>query len=150
MIETAVDNRIRHWLLLLSLLSLGATVVELLLQDHTGEPLQLLPFALCAIGIAAIIIMLMRPVQSSLFGLRLAMLIVGGGGVLGAIIHLQRNIAFEQEIRPNAALVDAILNGLKGASPLLAPGTLVFAALVALIATYRHPALGQSDKPLLR
>ena len=51
---------------------------------------------------------------------------------------------------PNAALMDAVLNGLKGASPLLAPGTLIFAALLALIATYRHPALGQLNTPVSR
>jgi hypothetical protein len=146
MIGATVEDRIRRWLLLLSLLSLGATVIELILQDHTGEALQLLPFALCAVGIVAIFVALLRPGQATLFGLRLTMLIVGGGGVLGVVIHLLRNMAFEQEIRPNAAMVDVILNGLKGVSPLLAPGTLVFAALLALIATYAHPTLVRPTK----
>ncbi|MEP7291582.1 MAG: hypothetical protein ABI835_07345 [Chloroflexota bacterium] len=32
---------------------------------------------------------------------------------------------------------------MKGANPLLAPGILVFAAVVALLATYYHPVLRQ-------
>ncbi len=52
-----------------------------------------------------------------------------------------RNLSFEQEVRPNAEMGDMVMNALKGASPLLAPGALVFAGLLAIAATYYHPAL---------
>lgn len=141
-----VEGRIRRWLLILSVLSFGVTVVELILQEHTGEPLQLLPFALCGIGIVAVLAVLLRPGRSTIVMMRITMLIVGMGGVLGLAVHLLRNIGFEQEIRPNAATLDVVLNALKGASPLLAPGAIVFAALLGIIAAYEHPRLGQPQQ----
>jgi hypothetical protein len=56
-------------------------------------------------------------------------------------LHLFDNFAFEREIRPNAALVDVIINALRGVNPLLAPGILALAAALAIAATYRHPVL---------
>ncbi len=77
--------------------------------------------------------------------MRIAMLVTVAGGVFGMAIHLYTNFTFEQDIRPNAAVGDLILSTLKGAAPLLAPGILVFAALIALIATYYHPLLGRRE-----
>lgn len=88
---------------------------------------------------------LLRPQRLTLWALRAAMLVVGLGGLAGMVIHLLENLAFEQEIRPNAAAAELFGEALKGASPLFAPGVLVFAALVALIATYAHPALNRRE-----
>jgi hypothetical protein len=63
------------------------------------------------------------------------------GGLLEIGLHLWNNFGFEREIRPNAAMGDAFINTLEGANPLLAPGILVVAALIAVAATYYHPAL---------
>ena len=57
--------------------------------------------------------------------------------------HIEHNLAFELEIRPNASASDVWLDALKGASPLLAPGVLGLAASLALAATYQHPALAR-------
>jgi hypothetical protein len=76
--------------------------------------------------------------------LRIAMVIVGLGGMIGMGIHMLENFTFEQDIRPNEALIDTLVATLKGAAPFLAPGVLVFAAIVALAATYYHPALGKA------
>ncbi len=72
------------------------------------------------------------------------MVIVGLGGLTGMSIHMLENFSFERDIRPNAALLDTLVATLKGAAPLLAPGVLVFAAMIALAATYYHPALEKS------
>jgi hypothetical protein len=136
-----VEDRIRRLLLILSVLSFGVTTIELILQEHTGEPLQLFPFALCGVGGIAAVAALTRPQRSTLMALRWLMGAVAIGGMVGVLVHLQRNFAFEQEIRASAALPDMILNALKGASPLFAPGALVFAALLGLLATYAHPIL---------
>ena len=136
MTQETVEGRLRRFLLLLTLFIFAGTVAELLLEDHTQEALQFVPFILCALGFIAVMGVLLRPQRSTLLVLRVVMIIVGAGGVVGSLIHLLRNIAFEQEIRPNAALMDAILAGFKGASPLFAPGLLTIAALLALAATY--------------
>jgi hypothetical protein len=70
------------------------------------------------------------------------MLLIAAGGVLGMMLHVQANVGFEQEIRPSAAIGELILPTLKGASPLVAPGVMVFAALLAWAATYAHPVMG--------
>ena len=141
----AVEARIRQFLLILSLLSLGATVAELILHEHTGELLQWIPFFLCGFGAVAVIAALARPGQTTLRWLRVAMVIVAVGGLFGVFIHLRENMLFEQEIRPNAAGMDVLLNALKGASPLFAPAALLFAALLGLLATYYHPVFSRRE-----
>jgi len=138
-----IESRLRRFLLVLTLFIFMGTVVELVLQEHTGETLQLIPFFLCAIGGAAVLAALLRPGRSTLLALRGVMVLVAGGGMLGSVLHLVNNFAFQQEIRPNAAATDLVIETLHGANPLLAPGILIFAAVLALAATYYHPALGK-------
>jgi hypothetical protein len=142
-----INQRLRQFLLLLSGFTLLMTLVELLLAEHTGEALQVLPLMLAALGIVALLLALLRPGRASLIALRLVMLLVGLTGALGAAVHLLRNYEFEQEIRPNAAASELVMHTLQGAAPLLAPGVLLFAALVALAATYYHPLLIRPDSP---
>jgi hypothetical protein len=140
-----VESRIRQFLLILSILSIGATLTELILLEHTDGLLQLIPFGLSGIGAVVVIAALLRPRRTTLRWLRVAMVIVAVGGLFGVGIHLRENILFEQDIRPNAATLDIIVNAVKGASPLFAPSALVFAALLALLATYYHPVFGRRE-----
>jgi hypothetical protein len=138
-----VENRLRQMLFIITACVFLGTPVELLLHDHTGETLQRIPFFLCASGLIAVVAVLIRPQRITVRAVRVIMPIVAAGGLLGIGLHLFNNVAFEQEIRPSAEAGEALLAGLKGANPLLAPGILVFAAIVALVATYAHPALGK-------
>lgn len=141
MTDAETDGRIRRFLLGLTGLIFALTPVELWLADHTGEPAQAIPFVLCGLGLAAVAGVLLRPQRWTLVGLRATMVLVAAGGVVGGALHLLGNVRFEQEIRPSATLAEAFLSGLKGANPLLAPGLLVIAALIALAASYHHPAM---------
>jgi hypothetical protein len=145
MTDSTVENRLRRLLLIISAFVFLGTPVELWLEDHTGETLQWIPFLLCAAGLIAAVAVLIRPQRMTILALRITMPIVAAGGLLGMGLHLLNNVAFEQEIRPSAAAGEALLAGLKGASPLLAPGILVLAAVVSLAATYYHPALGRRE-----
>jgi hypothetical protein len=135
-------------LLILAVFIFAGTLVELLLEEHTQEALQYIPFVLCGLGIAVIVAALLRPVRRTILALRRSMGVIVAGGLLGMGLHLYRNFLFEQEIRPNAAAADLLLETLQGASPLVAPGILSFAALMVLIAIYDHPALEKSGKRL--
>jgi hypothetical protein len=73
--------------------------------------------------------------------MRGAMTLMVMGSGLGLGLHLLNNYQFEQEIRPSAAAVDVFQEALKGANPLLAPGILALAGLLAIAATTYHPAL---------
>ena len=142
-----IDRRLRRFLLFLSVLALVTTLVELWLQNHDQELLQWLPWGLSGLGLLALIFALVRPNRLSLYLLRGVMAVVGLGSLVGITVHLLRNIEFQQDIHPTQTFSDYFVAALKGAAPLLAPGALLFAALIALAATYHHPALRGAAEP---
>ena len=136
-----VLRRLRLFLLVLAGLVFAGAVVELVLSEHTETLVQWIPFILSGLGMAAILAALISPQRLTLMALRLVMVLVVLGSLLGVYEHLVNNIGLEQEIRPNAAVGGVFMEALKGASPLLAPGMLAVAAIIAIAATYYHPAL---------
>jgi hypothetical protein len=136
-----VANRLRRFLLLLAALLCLGTLGELFLVDHMGEPLQLLPFALCGVGLVALIAVYFWPRRNTIWSLRIVMLLVALGGLLGIYEHLDGNRAFALEINQQASGSALLSSTLTGASPPLAPGVLIVTAIVAQAATYYHPAL---------
>lgn len=134
-------NRLRTFLLALAaFLSIG-TVVELAFTKHWESPIQLIPFVLCGLGLIAIALFLFKPMHRNITLLRWVMILNFVGSLFGIFEHVEENINFALEIKPSTAGLDLILKGLGGANPLLAPGMLAFAALIALAATYYHPLL---------
>jgi hypothetical protein len=140
---TTVEQRLRFFLLAIAGCICAGTIVELLLAEHTETAVQLVPFALCGMGLLAVVAALVRPRRGTLIALRVVMPLLIFGSLFGVYEHIEHNLAFELEIRPNAAASDVWLDALKGASPLLAPGVLALAASLALAATYEHPALAR-------
>jgi hypothetical protein len=138
-----VEQRLRKFLLLLSGGICLGTVVELLLASHWEDLVQWIPFGLSALGLAAVIAMLRRPQRSTILALQGVMVLVALGSVYGIWEHLEGNLGFTQEVKPNATTFQLLLGGLTGGNPLLAPGILALAAIVALAATYYHPAWGK-------
>lgn len=134
-------SRLRRFLLALSIVLLAGAVAELWLVEHTQDRLQLLPFVLCGLGAAAAVFALLRPARASLWALRATMLLVVAGSLLGVYLHVESNFELERELNPDMATGRLLLGALGGANPLLAPGLLAVAALLALAATYQHPAL---------
>jgi hypothetical protein len=137
-------SRLRRFLLLFSLLLFGGTLVELVLVGHWEDVIQFIPFGLCGLGAVASLAMLWRPRRATARFLRVGMGLVALGSLYGLFEHGRNNFAFEREIHPNAQTGDIILGALGGATPLLAPGILAAAAILALAATYAHPALSPS------
>lgn len=138
MTSSVVLARLRRFLLALSALLFGGTVVELWLVNHTEDFVQWIPFVLCGIGLLVVVAVLFHPRRASVMGLRAWMLIVIIGSLFGVYQHVTNNIAFEREIYPSASGQRLLRAALGGANPLLAPGTLAVTALLALAATYKH------------
>jgi hypothetical protein len=86
---------------------------------------------------------LRRAERIQLLALRGVMGLLLLGSLLGVYEHLVNNFAFELDMRPNAVWGDVWFQALRGAAPLLAPGILAVAAVVAIAATYAHPALAR-------
>lgn len=136
-----VAARLRRFLLLLAALLCLGTLGELALLEHTGEPLQLVPFVLCALALIVIVATYFWPQRKTIWSLRVVMVLAALGGFLGIYEHLAGNQAFALEINQQISGSELLLDTLTGASPALAPGVLIITAIVAQAATYFHPAL---------
>jgi len=141
--DAVILNRLRRFLLVLAGFMAMGTGVELALIQHWENAIQILPFALCGLSFLVILTVLLRPQRRTVLWLRWIMAITFVGSLFGVFEHIERNIAFALEIRPNAVMNDVVLEALGGANPLLAPGILAFTALLALAATYYHPVLSK-------
>lgn len=142
---TTVEQRLRTFLLWLAGSMCIGTTVELFLTKHYEDPLQLIPFVLCGVGLIAVVAALRRPQRARLLALRGVMSLLLLGSLLGIYEHLVNNFAFELDMRPSAVWSDVWFQALRGAAPLLAPGILAVAAVVAIAATYAHPALARRN-----
>jgi hypothetical protein len=136
-------KRLRTFLFAMAIFLFTGTVVELIFQEHTEEPLQFIPFILCGLGVVTVALVLWRPTRGTLTALRGVMLLAIVGSALGVIIHLTANLKFAREIQPGATAAQLVTKTVHGASPLLAPGMLAVAAALAFAATYYHPVLGK-------
>jgi hypothetical protein len=74
----------------------------------------------------------------------LLFLVAGGAGV---ILHYRGNTEFERERDPVIAGWDLFRRALQGATPALAPGTMVLLGSIGLLYAYRHPALDHPPAP---
>jgi len=138
----------RFLLIIVECLCVG-TVIELWLEKHIKETNQLIPFALCAAALVSVLAVQIRPNPKTIWLLRIVMIAVVLGSLLGGYLHLSANIDFQVEMRPNQATVDSFFAALMGTAPILAPGMLGLAGVLALAATYYHPAMGKrSDSNL--
>ena len=135
------EDQLRRFLLVLAGLVFATTVAELALVEHDESFVQLVPYILCGLGIAAVAAVIFRPRRIVLLVSRWILGVVALGSLYGWYEHVAHNLAFELEIRPNATTGEVLWDALGGASPLLAPGILALGAVLGYAATYRHPAL---------
>jgi hypothetical protein len=133
-----VLRRLRLFLLLLSSLLFAGTLLELWLVNHTEDLIQWVAFVLAGLGLLATLFFLLRHGRRTVLVLRASMFLVVLGSFFGIYQHVSNNIAFEREIQPNATLTRLVRKGLGGANPLLAPGILAVAGLLALAASYKY------------
>lgn len=142
MTDAIVLMRLRRFLLATSALLFTGTIIELWLVGHTESVVQFIPFALCGLGLIIVIVGLLRPHRATLLALRICLGMVVLGSLYGIYEHVVGNIAFQNEIHPNAKTSEVLLGAIGGGNPLLAPATLGLAAVLAIAASYHHPALG--------
>ena len=83
MSTTTVEQRLRTFLLWLAESMCVGTIIELFLAKHYEDPLQLVPFVLCGVGLIAVAAVLHRPLRSRLLMLRGVMGLLLLGSLLG-------------------------------------------------------------------
>jgi hypothetical protein len=135
--------------LLLGVFAFGCagTATELFLIGHTEELTQWIPLIAIGLGLAATGLLGFRPSRGAVQLYRVLMGLFIGAGVLGIALHYKGNAEFELEMRSTMAGLELVWNSLTGATPALAPGSLVPLGLVGIIATIRHPATAGRGPP---
>jgi hypothetical protein len=130
-------QRLRKFLLVLAIALFAGALVELWLVGHTEDPIQLIPFVLAVVAIAVSLLVFFWRSTGTIQVMRVWMAVVVLGTFLGVYLHVEGNVAFEREVDPMAPTSRLFWQGLGGGNPLLAPGILAIAALLAVAATYR-------------
>lgn len=120
-------------------------VAELYLLDHYEQTRQWIPIILSIAGFALVTVSWWQPGSSKLKALRWLMGITALASMYGMYLHFSGNYSFAREINPSFSAVEAIWPAIKGSNPLLAPGILFLAAVLAIAGTYKHPVLQKSN-----
>ena len=134
--------RVIRALLLLTLVSglvgLGA---ELLLLEHFEDWRQKIPLALLSLAVLVLIWHALDRRGAPVRALQLVMVVFIAAGAIGMTLHYQGNVEFELELRPSLSGMELFRKSMMGATPALAPGSMIQLALIGLAYTYRHPRL---------
>lgn len=144
--EVAELALVRRLLLLVLAGAMFGLLVELVLLEHYESRRQYIPFIALGVSLVTIVIALVRPRRVTILALRGVMLALLFVSLLGLYFHFSGNIEFELEMDPALRGRELVWKSLTGATPSLAPGTLVLFGLVGLISTYGHPALGSTRR----
>ena len=137
---------IRWFLMAILLMGLLGTGVELLLLEHTEGFWQWVPLFLIAAGVIVLCWGLLRPGRRTIRVLQGTMTLFVLSGLAGFILHYQGNVEFELEMYPSLKGVELFWEAIQGATPTLAPGTMIQLGLLGWVYTHRHPQLGSSNE----
>ncbi|HSC27896.1 MAG TPA: hypothetical protein VLD67_11510 [Vicinamibacterales bacterium] len=144
-VRTTTVTVIRRILLVAFVTGLIGTLVELLLLEHFDDWRQRIPLVLLGCALATMIWHALDRGPAPLRVLQLLMLIFAFAGLIGLTLHLQGNREFELEMYPSRAGLELVKKTLMGATPALAPGTMIQLALIGLAYSYRHPHLTRME-----
>src|SRR4051812_13538817 len=99
-----VAARLRQFLLILAAALCLGTLGELSLLDHLKEPLQFVPFILCALALIPLYLVYRRPQRNTIWALRILMVLMALGGFLGIYEHFAGNREFALELHQQAGM----------------------------------------------
>lgn len=118
-----------------------AAAVELVLVEHYEEWQQALPFGMIALGSLAASWAWRSPGRTSIRSARWAGVLATMTALVGVYFHVEGNLGIAREVHPDASGAEVFWDALSGGNPLLAPGMIALAGVLAAAATYRHPRL---------
>jgi hypothetical protein len=134
--------------LLLGALAIGVigTTGELILLRHIDKPAQWIPLVFLGIAVPVVIWHAAAPSSASVRVLQVLMFAFLGLGIIGVGFHYNGNVEFERELHPEEHGWEFIRKTVAGATPVLAPGSMVLLGLVGLAHAYHHPRGGSSRR----
>jgi hypothetical protein len=116
-------------------------------MGHTEDVLQLIPLLLIGLSLVTLAWYLLDASGLSLQVLRGIMLLSVASGALGSLLHYRGNVEFEIESTPGLSGFDLFKESVTGATPALAPGTMILLGALGLLYTLRHPHLRSAPTP---
>lgn len=130
-------------LLAIWIFGLLGVAAELVLLEHHEDIQQLIPFAVIAIGLVVAAWFVARPGRAASRAFGTVVGLFGVSGLVGLILHYRGNAEFERERDPSIGGLTLVWESLTGATPALAPGTMILFAFIgyALIVSRRPPEL---------
>ena len=131
----------RRMLLFILVLGILGTGAELLLIGHYEDPWQIAPLGLFAAGLVAVAWQGVSRGPAGVRALQIVMALFVASGGLGVYLHYAGNIEFERELDPEVSGFALFKEAMRGATPALAPGTMVLLGLIGLVYTHEHPRL---------
>jgi len=139
-----MEKNIRTFLLIVFIIGLLGSGAELLLLEHTEDVWQWIPLVLIVMSL----IVLgwsgwsRAPVSMRVFQVTMILFVISG--FLGLFLHYQGNMEFELEMYPSLTGWELFGKAMQGATPTLAPGTMIQLGLLGLAYSYRHPVWRKS------
>jgi hypothetical protein len=147
--EAEPGRTLRRGVLLLAAIATAGTAAELATERHWRNPIQLIPWV--ALGVLAIALTLLatRPDRRRVLLVRVLAVAVALTTVLGIFEHIKHNLnvggydavyGASWSSLPFAHQLWYAATKTVGSAPPLAAGVLAQAALLTILATWRHPA----------
>ena len=141
--EHALLGTIRALLLALLFVGMVGMGSELVLLGHYEDTVQLLPLLLLVAGLVVVLWQAVRPGAASVRVLRFVMGLFVASGLIGVGYHYTGNAEFERELYPSMETITLFREALSGATPTLAPGSMMLLGFMGLIYAHRHPRLSR-------
>jgi hypothetical protein len=131
---------IRRLLLAVLVIGMAGTLTDLLLLSHYEDTVQVIPLALLAAALAAVVWGIARPSTHSVRTLQVIMTLFVVAGLIGVGLHFNGSAGFQLEIDPSLDWWPLVKKVARSQSPpLLAPGAMVQLGLIGLVYAFRHP-----------
>lgn len=140
--ESTTLTFIRRFLLASLGVGIVGTAAELILLGHVDSTAQWIPIVALA---AAAPLLMWHATRPGSLTVRLIQLLMGAfivSGIVGVGLHYDGNVEFERELHPKDAGLTFLRHTVAGATPVLAPGSMVLLGLLGIAHTYRHPFAG--------
>jgi hypothetical protein len=119
---------------------------ELILLRHIDQVTQWIPVVLLAGCVPVLIWHAMAPSAGSVQAMQGVMSAFMIAGVVGVGLHYKGNVEFERELHPTEHGFEFLRKTVAGATPVLAPGSMVLLGVIGLAQTYRHPYAAGSGR----
>lgn len=133
--NSAVPMYLSRLLLAIFFAGLLGTTAELFFLEHYEDVQQFIPLVVAALGFAIGGWYAARPSPASLRGFRAVLLLFAFSGAVGLFLHYRGNVEFEKERDAALGGLPLMWEALRGATPALAPGTMIFLAVIGYAVT---------------